>query len=107
MTELEQKLSDAGYKRHPSCDTEEGVFFQKCIKDTLNKKLYYLDAYYNAPKQLSHLLLPETIKWEVQLHLDNGNYFDVEYFTTDINEAEQFFEKMFYSMECVPAWCAE
>ena len=66
-----------------------------------------MDAYYTEPKQLSHLLLPEIIKWEVQLHLDNGNYFDVEYYTTDINEAEQFFEKMFDSMGCVPAWCVE
>ena len=107
MTELEQKLSDAGYKRHTACDTEEGKFFQKCFKDPLNRKLYYLDAYYDPPKQLTHILLPEIIHWCVQLHLDNGNYFDVDYYTTDINEAEQFFEKMFDSMECVPAWCVE
>lgn len=107
MNKLEQQLLDSGYKRHPACDTEEGKFFQKGIKDTLNKKPYYLDAYYAEPKQLSHLLLPEVIKWEAQFHLDNGNYFDIEYYTTDINEAEQFFAKMFDSMECVPAWCVE
>lgn len=83
------------------------MFFQKCFKDPLNRKLYYLDAYYDAPKQLTHILLSECIKWEVQLHLPNGNYFDVDYYTTNINEAEQFFEKMFDSMECVAAWCIE
>lgn len=114
MTQLQQNLIDKGYskwiddKNHFMHDTN--IAYQKCFRRidpdegyTLGKK-YYLTAYYYDNADLKRNIpgvCDESLQWEVQFTLENGNVFDVTYCTTDIEKAEDFFANMFEKMECL------
>lgn len=106
MTKLIEVLTRRGYKEYIQNNrlgnhTEANALFQKAFLDENGNKLFYLNAYWYEPKWIrGDRLLPESLVWDVQLHLDSHNFVDVKFCTLNIDEAETFFERMFYQMEC-------
>lgn len=106
MTNLTEALIRRGYKKYIQDNrlgnhTEANALFQKAFLDENGNKLFYLNAYWYEPMRIrGDRLLPESLVWDVQLHLDSHNFVDVQFPTLDINKAEALFERMFYKMEC-------
>lgn len=74
MSDLANNLLEAGYKQHPSDIPYSKGLFQKEIKDDSGKRLFYLNAilysdYYFGEDRY----VPEQIRWEVLLFLDEDN----------------------------------
>lgn len=110
MTALTEALTRRGYKHYTQVNslcnhTEANALYQKAFLDENGNKLFYLNAHWYEPMRIrGDRLLPESVVWDVQLHLDKYNFVDVHFSTLDINKAEAFFERMFYKMEC-KAYC--
>lgn len=101
MTNIVQALKDAGYKYHRQTDKEfaDGLY-QKCVCEN-GVKLFYLNAYHYPEYDAFGVYLPESLCWDIQFNLFDGKFFNVEFSSTNIKDTEEFFIKMFKSMDCL------
>lgn len=110
MTDLQNSLIEAGYNEYITEQNHLGhttnILYQKCFRNEQCSKMYYLTVYYYdntywKEKFGSLTVDQESLQWEAQFTLDNEEVFEVVYGTKDIQDAEQFFEKVFQNMNCV------
>lgn len=103
MTNLQQKLIDAGYKKHVSESYVvfhgTNTLFQKCIWDE-HKKEYYINCWYYPEQTINSHTLKENIQFEVQYRVPNNEVMDVTLSEKDIDKAERMFRLIWLNMEC-------
>ncbi|MBG23717.1 MAG: hypothetical protein CMF22_10375 [Idiomarinaceae bacterium] len=101
---LQKELIDRGYKKHVSdmyrvlemTDT----LYQKCIRDHLGNKKYYINVWYYPADRSTGLDLPEGIEIRAQLHdQDDEHYMNVNPMTRDIDQAEETIEEVWEKLD--------
>ena len=108
---IEDQLLAEGFQRYKDSTVRDKQCYEesyqlrmlddKGVKYFINIDLYDFskaDWHHNLP---SHLLDDLQGVYEVQFHLEGGNTFDVSYPVESVKEPIAFFDKMFYSMDCV------
>lgn len=97
---LKQELIDAGYKEHRSevYDTLKGTqyLFQKRVKDGHGIR-YHIDCWYYEKDFI--LFQEDTVMFEVQFTMEDGEKCNVTPFYKDITQAEELIATMWDLMQ--------
>lgn len=107
---IEQKLLEHGFKHYEMYGTKElydncDKFYQLKVRSedgenklySINCHLYDYKAFPHAPDFMKKDLQAD---FKVQFYSKDGEVFNVDYSTQNVEEALQFFYKVYNSMEC-------
>ena len=107
----EKTLETAGYKKFTTTNNviapNSKFGIQKCIYGADDKKAYFITLYFYDYKTFNNVEAPCGWSSNVQFYINNkddNRTFNVEYFiqnNTTIKEMEDFYAKIFKSMNCI------
>jgi hypothetical protein len=104
MTDLENALILAGYRKYPPNQLlreYSDALYQKKINTKNGEVAYFINAYHYKESSLNGVTLPENLDWNVSFTCNDDKIeFRVEHTTTDIKQAENLFDAVFIKLNC-------